>query len=123
MTLLIFSESWLKSNITDVEIAIQNFLPLFRTDRRDRPGGGVVIYAHDTLLYKRRRDIEMNDLEAVWIDVMLKSKKVLIGGIYSAPNSNSDYFNLILESIDRAHNTNIVDIIITGDFNYNMLSS
>ena len=39
------------------------------------------------------------------------------------PNSNSDYFNLILESTDRAHNTNIHDIIITGDFNYNMLSN
>ena len=36
-------------------------------------------------------------------------------------NSNSDYFNLILESI--THNTNISDIIITGDFNYNILSS
>ena len=27
----------------------------------------------------------------------------------------------MLESIDRAYNTNICDIIITGDFNYNML--
>ena len=27
----------------------------------------------------------------------------------------------MLESIDRAYNTNIYDIIITGDFNYNML--
>ena len=27
-----------------------------------------------------------------------------------------------MESIDRAHNTNIYDIIITGDFNYNMIS-
>ena len=54
---------------------------------------------------------------------MIKSKKVLVGGIYRPPNSNSDYFNLILESTDRAHNTNIHDIIITGDFNYNMLSN
>ena len=48
---------------------------------------------------------------------------ILVGGIYRPPNSNSDYFNLILGSIDRAHNTNIPDIIITGDFNHNMLSN
>ncbi|MCG7867795.1 MAG: reverse transcriptase family protein, partial [Candidatus Thiodiazotropha taylori] len=40
---------------------------------------------------------------------------LLLGGV--------DYFNLISESIDRAHNTNINDIIIVGDFNYNMLSN
>ena len=28
----------------------------------------------------------------------------------------------MLESIDRAYNTNVQDIIITGDFNYNMFS-
>ena len=119
----VFSESWLKPNITDDEITLQNFLPPFRTDRCDRPGGGVVIYARDTLSYKRRKDLEINGLEAVWIEIMIKSKKVLVGGIYRPPNSNSDYFNLILESTDRAHNTNIHDIIITGDFNYNMLSN
>ena len=31
-----------------------------------------------------------------------------------------DYFNLIQESIDRACNTSIIDIIITGDFNYDI---
>ena len=119
----VFSESWLKPNITDDEITLQNFLPPFRTDRRDRPGGGVVIYAQDTLSCKRRKDLKINGLEAVWIEIMIKSKKVLVGGIYRPPNSNSDYFSLILESTDRAHNTNIHDIIITGDLNYKMLSN
>ena len=119
----VFSESWLKPNITDDEIALLNFLPPFRNDRRDRPGGGVVIYVRDTLSCKRRNVIEINGLDAVWNEVTIKSKKVLVGGIYRPPNSNSDYFNLILENIDRAHNTNIPDIIITGDFNYNMLSN
>ena len=111
----VFSESWFKPNITDDEITLQNFLPPFRTDRRDRPGGGVVIYARDTLSCKRRKDLEINGLEAVWIEIKIKSKKVLVGGIYRPPNSNSDYFNLILESTDRAHNTNIQNIIIIGD--------
>ena len=55
------------------------------------------------------------------MEVTIKSKKIIIGGIYRPPESNSDYFNLILESIDRACSTNIHDIIITGDFNFDML--
>ena len=46
----VFSETWLKPNTTDAEIALQNFLPPFRADRRARPGGGVAIYVRDTLL-------------------------------------------------------------------------
>lgn len=65
--------------------------------------------------------MEVRGLEAVWVEIQVKSKRVLIGGFYRPPNSNTDYFNLLTESIDRAYNTNIVDIIITGDFNYNML--
>ena len=43
-----------------------------------------------------------------------------MGGFYRPPNSSTDYFNLIKESIDRACNTNTIDIIITGDFNFDI---
>ena len=80
--IVVFTESWLKPNITDDLISLQNFLPPFRTVRNDRPGGGVVINARDTLSCKRRKAIEINGLEAVWLETAIKSKKVLIGGIY-----------------------------------------
>ena len=48
---------------------------------------------------------------------------MLIGGFYRPLNSNIEYYNLRIESIDRALNTNINDVIITEDFNYNMLSN
>ena len=57
------------------------------------------------------------------MEVTVRAKKVLIGGFYRSPNSSADYFHLISESIDRAPNTNLNDIIIVGDFNYNMLSN
>ena len=88
----VFTESWLKPNITDDLISQQNFLPPFRTDKKDRSGGGVVIYARNTLSCKRRKDIEINGLEVVWLEIAIKSKKVLIGGIYRPPNSSFEYF-------------------------------
>ena len=39
-----------------------------------------------------------------------------MGGFYKPPNSTPDYFELLKESIDRACNTDIIDINITGDF-------
>ena len=82
----------------------------------------VVIYVRDTFSWIRRTDLEIRGLEAVWVEILIESKKVLVGGFYRSPNTDAHYFNHIIESIDRAHNTNISDIIILGDFNYNMLS-
>ncbi|MCG8033361.1 MAG: endonuclease/exonuclease/phosphatase family protein, partial [Candidatus Thiodiazotropha taylori] len=120
---LVFSESWLKPNIHSDNISIEKILPPFRADRSDRPGGGVIVYVRDTLFCKRRIDLEIQGIECVWVELQIKSKRVLIGGFYRPPNSNADYFNLIKESIDRACNTGIGDLIITGDFNINMSQS
>ena len=48
---------------------------------------------------------------------------MLVGGFYRPPNSGAEYFNLVVASIGRAQNTNITDLIILGEFNYNMLTN
>ena len=116
----VFSESWLNPDIDNSTIQIEHFMSPFRTDRKDRPGGGVIIYVRDTLFCKRRPDLEIQGLESTWVEIQIKSKKVLVGGFYRPPNSSPDYFDLIKESVDRAYNTNLADIIITGDFNIDM---
>ena len=57
--LLVLSESWLKPNISN-EAMSQKILPPSRRERRNRVGGGVVIYVRDTLRdqCKRRYDLE-----------------------------------------------------------------
>ena len=121
--ILVCSESWLKPEIKDDSILIETFLPPQRTDRLSRPSGGVVIYAKDSFSLIRRSDLEIRGLEAVWIELLVKGKTILIGGFYRQPNSSNEYFNLLTERFDRAFNTNVADILITGDFNYNMLSN
>ena len=78
--ILVFSESWLKPEITDEQIYIENFKPPFRNDRSGRIGGGVVIFVRDTITCKRQLDLEIRGLEAVWIEILMNSKKVLLGG-------------------------------------------
>ena len=74
----------------------------------------------DTFPCKRRTDLEFDILEAVWIELSVKSKKILVGGFYRPPNSDNAYINLIEKSIDRAYNTNIADMFVLGDFNFDM---
>ena len=59
----------------------------------------------------------------VWVEITVRSKLILVGGFYRPPNSKNDFFDCILESIDRAYNTNIMDMIVTGDFNLDMLGN
>ena len=110
----------LKLETPNENLYIENVQPPFRKDRRDRLGGGVIIYVRDTFSCKRRGDLELDNLEAVWIELSVKSKKILLGGAYRPPNSDNAYFNLLEESIDRAYNTHIVDLFLLGDFNFDL---
>ena len=84
-------------------------------------GSGVLAYVRETITCKRRHDLEINGLGAVWLELFCKIENSIRGRyIYRPPNSNLAYMDLIKENVDRAYNTNIVDIIIAGDLNFNM---
>ena len=73
-------------------------MPPFRTDRNDRPGGGVIVYVRDTLSCKRRVDLEVQGVEGVWLELTIKSKRILVGGFYRPPKSSLEYFNLLKDN-------------------------
>lgn len=62
----------------------------------------------------------MNNIECIWLELRFKTKKYLYGTFYIPPNSNAQVCEDIEQSIDLALTCNI-DIIVTGDFNVNML--
>ena len=97
-----------------------NFKDPFRCDRNVR-SGGVAIYVKESLNVIRRSDLELKDLECVWIQVKIRGHDILICGIYRPPNSSQNYWNLIHESVDRAKSTAVQDIIILGDLNNDLL--
>ena len=71
--------------------------------------------------YCRRRDIEPRDIECIWVEIISKHKHVLFGVFYRPPNADSDYYTAIETSLNLAVDTGYNDIIVTGDFNFNML--
>ena len=77
--ILVFSESWLNPNTSNDTIHIEIFIPPFRTDRVDRIGGGVVMYVRNCITCKPRADLEFRGVEAVWVELYVKCKKILVG--------------------------------------------
>ncbi|MEW8546463.1 MAG: reverse transcriptase family protein, partial [Candidatus Thiodiazotropha sp.] len=118
----IFTETWLTNTIDSDDVKVINFQKPFRCDRDSR-SGGVAIYVKDQIVCVRRTDLEVKDLECVWLQVKTRGRNILICGLYRPPNASVSYWNLIHESFDRAKNTSIKDIFLLGDLNNDILNT
>ena len=67
-------------------------------------GGGVVVYIRDNINVTRRFDLEMDNLEAVWLQLKLQGKTILFGTFYIPPNSNQDIWLKLENTFDMALN-------------------
>ena len=110
------SETWISNNVSTDEILFPNYQRPFRKDRTNNSYDGVIIYVKDTIPCKRRSDLEIDRVECVWLEIKLKAKIVLLSVFYRPPNLLH-----IENSIDLAYDSNIGNIMITGDFNLNYL--
>ena len=92
-----------------------------RRDRIGRTGGGVVIYYKEYLDCISIDKYDNPDIEATWLEVKIRSQRLLVGCIYRPPDFGGfyDIFRPILERISVNRN----NVIITGDLNSNMLDS
>ena len=115
------TETWLQQSNLDSDIKFQGYKSPFRHDRQADAHGGVAVYVKETFYSRRRDDLELRNVECVWVEILIKNKPVLIGTFYRPPNSNAPVLSDIETSIDLAHETGIKDIITTGDFNLDLL--
>ena len=82
----------------------------------------------DTVVYSnipcgRRYDIEVDQVECIWVECVIHKKKYLIGTFYRPPNSDNDVWDLIAYSMEKSKDTKLENILITGDFNENLNST
>ena len=57
------------------------------------------------------------------LKLQISRKHILFGLYYRPPNSVASYYSNIEDSLALALDTGITDIIVTGDFNLNVLTS
>ena len=61
---------------------------------------------------RRRSDLELPDIECVWLELNSHHRKFLIGTFYRPPNSSAEILSLIEDSIGLAFDTNVNNIVI-----------
>jgi len=80
-----------------------------------------MLYVRNSLPSNRRIDIEIPNLECLWVEVVIKKTKVLFGLFYRPPDSQASAWDHINHSIEKALNTGIQKVVVMGDFNENQL--
>jgi len=118
------TESWLGSQNADQSIAIMNYSVI----RRDPvcPGQtGIAVYIHESInsFTRRRRDLESEQVESVWLQVKAsKSAPLMVGFIYRHKSSSFAWYDDFITMIDKVKEISS-NILLLGDFNIDMFKS
>ena len=116
------TETWLNDSIPNEDLKFNEFQAPFRRDRIGDSHGGIIVYVKKDIPCKRRIDLELVNIECLWMEVYVKTKQVLMGTFYRPLNSTPVVFSDIENSIGLATDTGIEEIVVTGDLNLNMLN-
>ena len=107
------SETWLYKDFPTDRVRIDGYYAPIRKDREDGTAyGGVAIYVKNNLICKPRPDLDVPQLEAVWVETRLNQETLLVGSFYRAPDARVSYWDLIDESINLAINTSQKFVIL-----------
>ena len=109
------SETWLHSNSPDI-FNIPHYY-MIHDDRKTGRGGGVALYIHCKFKHKIRKDIQIEGIENIYIEIENKfGKNIIIGTLYSNINTFLERIDEQLEKISRENK----NIYLMGDFNIDL---
>nr|VZI30179.1 unnamed protein product [Spirometra erinaceieuropaei] len=109
------TETWLSENVDDRELMLPVF-QLFRRDRRERQGGGVVTYVKHGLLVSEKTEQFACCAETIWLNIRVPGSHSLeVLTVYRPPRSDPEADARLLEELGRFALR--PDVLIMGDFN------
>ena len=113
--IMCLDETKLDLSIGDSLVNVDNY-QIVRNDR-DRHGGGVAVYVHESISYKIRSDLMSYNLEVVTLQIAnSKFKPFIVTSLYRPPGKPVSYYNdmeALLASLDSDNK----DAIIMADTN------
>lgn len=112
---IIGTETWLSSDVADSELALHPSFKIFRKDRENSRGGGVIIAIRGD--YNPSLLIVDTPLELVAITARIGHAQCVIVACYRPPDNRSDFvhlFNTAIEHIFSQYPKCI--LIVGGDF-------
>ena len=110
------NETFLDPTYPDSKLMIQGYQSIIRKDRQNF-GGGVAIYVKQCVAAKRRRDLEVENIEMIALEIRSHNNKFLLFNVYNPNNRDIDFYDELQGCVDLARPTNIDRFLIVGDLN------
>ncbi len=118
--IITISETWLTDKNNSSKFKLSNYQTPFRKDRVITNGtlgyGGVLAWVSSNLACKRRKDLEMESLEIMWLEIRSQNNKFYLCVAYRKPGK-TDFWDLFQANINTVSEIAGAKIIITGDLN------
>jgi len=115
--LILITESWANSNITNAEISLKGY-NILRTDKPIGRGGGCLVYHKKTIqVTPLGNSLATPGVQSIWAELTSGDKTYTIGLYYNSPNSGQEDRQLMITEIKNVC-TKKENVILCGDFNY-----
>ena len=103
------TESWANEDIVDAELALTGYV-MFRKDRRERRGGGVIFYIKESIqAYEITLKSEADSVEAIWCNIVTRnSTTTTIGVVYRSPNIGQEEDVKLQKAIREVSKENVL---------------
>ena len=116
---LAITETHLDKFIPSTSLEIDG-MKMLRFDRLDRKGGGCILYFTEYLNATHRRDLSIEGLEAIWLQIKFPQTTVPFSVIYRPPDAKN-FFDLTSIPLEKAW-LKSSSIFLLGDFNCDLSS-
>ena len=111
------TESWTNKDIVpvDAELALTGYV-MFRKDRRERRGGGVILYIKESIqAYEITLKSEVDCEEAIWCNIVTRNSTLTTRVVYRSPNIGQEEDVKLQKAIREVSKG---ECVIMGDFNH-----
>ena len=106
------TESWANKDIVDAELTLTGYV-MFRRERR---GGGVILYIKESIqAYEITLKSEADCEEAIWCNIVTRNSTLTIGVVYRSPNIGQEEDVKLQKAIREVSKG---ECVIMGDFNH-----
>ena len=120
--IITLSETWLSRGDSSNDFLLPGYQQPFRRDRDPNNGtvgyGGVLAWVCNSIACKRRLDLEIQGIEAMWLEVRSINKKFFLCVVYRPPaNVNDPFWDLLQDNINLVQELDGAKIVLVGDLN------
>jgi len=118
--IIMISETWLKAEIFDSMITLNDY-NVYRLDRLSKRAGGVMLYVkkHLKCKFSFSSNIELTKVEYLFCEIEIAQQVFIVGVVYN-PHKDNDLSSLCNDL--SFVSSNYQNILIGGDFNLNFCS-